>query len=48
MRKAVKKVLISIAIVVLVLIALGGLSLAMAFAGLKETTALEIGTVDLA
>ena len=48
MRKAVKKVLISIAIVVLVLIVLGGLSLAMAFAGLEETTNLEIGTVDLA
>ena len=47
MKKAVKKVLISIAIVVLVLIVLGGLSLAMAFSGLKETTALEIGTVDL-
>jgi len=48
MRKAVKKVLISIAIVILVLIVLGGLSLAMAFAGLEETTNLEIGTVDLA
>jgi uncharacterized protein with FMN-binding domain len=48
MRKAVKKVLISIAIVVLVLIVLVGLTLAMAFAGLEETTNLEIGTVDLA
>ena len=47
MRKPVKKSLKWIAIVVLVLIVLCAASVAMAFAGLKETTALEIGTVDL-
>ena len=48
MKKAVKKVLISIAIIILVLIVLIGITAVMAFAGLEETTNLEISTVDLA
>jgi uncharacterized protein with FMN-binding domain len=42
-----KKILKWFAIVLLVLIVLSGIMIATAFIGLKETTALEIGSVDL-
>lgn len=47
MQKSVKKILKRVVIVFLILFILCGVSVVMAFAGLEETTALKIGTVDL-